>query len=572
MINVTALTVTAQAPTPTPSALPTPSAAATPPLPNAQLPSEPPPIAPDFQAPSRPLPSAERVGVDLANQLPLTLEEAITLALRNNNDIDTSRNDVQIAEFNLKGSRGIYDPIISSESYYESTTIPTASLIGGAVNGAVTQTRYFGNAGVSGFTPWLGGNYTARFDSTRSTTSNTNSFLNPQFPTVLNFSYTQPLLRGLKTDNNRRLIEIAKKNLSLSDSEFRQRAIEVIAQVEAAYWNLAFSLRNLQVQIDAVKQARTQLDSNQRQVSKGALAPIDVVAATAQIATFEQAVYAAQEVVTRTENTLKTLLLADRTSAEWSRPITPVSPISLDPPKVSLDLALSEALKNRQEIAQLQTNSEINKINEEYFRDQTKPQIDLVGSYTSQGLAGTVTPNGLNRVPDNLIGGYFSSLGNLIAQDYPTYRVGVSISLPLGNRTAKANLGRTLVEGTRIENQRAQTEQVIESEVRNALQAVRSAEALLASAVASRVAEEQLEASEQRQFAAGTTTTYLVLERQNNLRAARSRELLAQTALNRAISELQRATGTTLTANNVTISTTGERDLRMIKGTSRYFK
>ena len=572
MINVAALTATAQDPTPTPSALPTPSAVATPPLPNAQLPSEPPPIAPNFQAPSRPLPSAERVGVDLANQLPLTLEEAITLALRNNNDIDTSRNDVQIAEFNLKGSRGIYDPIISSESYYESTTIPTASLIGGAVNGAVTQTRFFGNAGVSGFTPWLGGNYTARFDSTRSTTSNTNSFLNPQFPTVLNFSYTQPLLRGLKTDNNRRLIEIAKKNLSLSDSEFRQRAIEVIAQVEAAYWNLAFSLRNLQVQIDAVKQARTQLDSNQRQVSKGALAPIDVVAATAQIATFEQAVYAAQEVVTRTENTLKTLLLADRTSTEWSRPITPVSPISLDPPKVSLELALSEALKNRQEIAQLQTNSEINKINEEYFRDQTKPQIDLVGSYTSQGLAGTVTPNGLNRVPDNLIGGYFSSLGNLIAQDYPTYRVGVSISLPLGNRTAKANLGRTLVEGTRIENQRAQTEQVIESEVRNALQAVRSAEALLASAVASRIAEEQLEASEQRQFAAGTTTTYLVLERQNNLRAARSRELLAQTALNRAISELQRATGTTLTANNVTISTTGERDLRMIKGTSRYFK
>jgi hypothetical protein len=54
-------------------------------------------------------------------------------------------------------------------------------------------------------------------------------------------------------------------------------------------------------------------------------------------------------------------------------------------------------------------------------------------------------------------------LGNLIAQDYPTYRVGVSISLPLGNRTAKANLGRTLVEGTRIGNQRAQTEQVIEA-------------------------------------------------------------------------------------------------------------
>ncbi|HTH37459.1 MAG TPA: TolC family protein, partial [Pyrinomonadaceae bacterium] len=256
----------------------------------------------------------------------------------------------------------------------------------------------------------------------------------------------------------------------------------------------------------------------------------------------------------------------------WARAITPVSPISLEPPRVSLDLALSEALKNRQEITQLQTNAEINKINEEYFRDQTKPQIDLIGSYTSQGLAGTVTPNGFGRVPDNLIGGYFSSLGNLIAQDYPTYRVGVSISLPWGNRTAKANLGRTLVEGTRIGNQRAQTEQVIEAEVRNALQAVRSAEALLASAIASRIADEQLEASEQRQFAAGTTTTYLVLERQNNLRASRSRELLAQTALNRAISEFQRATGTTLIANNVTVSTTGQRELQMVKGVSRSFK
>jgi len=183
-----------------------------------------------------------------------------------------------------------------------------------------------------------------------------------------------------------------------------------------------------------------------------------------------------------------------------------------------------------------------------------------------------VTPNGFGRVPDNLIGGYFSSLGNLIAQDYPTYRVGVSISLPWGNRTAKANLGRTLVEGTRIGNQRAQTEQVIEAEVRNALQAVRSAEALLASAIASRIADEHLEASEQRQFAAGTTTTYLVLERQNNLRASRSRELLAQTALNRAISEFQRATGTTLIANNVTVSTTGQRELQMVKGVSRSFK
>jgi HAE1 family hydrophobic/amphiphilic exporter-1 len=544
----------------------------------AVLPDEPPPIAPNYAAPSRPLPDANRVGVDVANQLPMTLEEAITLALRDNNNIDVSRNTVQIAEFNFRAARGIYDPLIASENYYESLTTPTASAIGGAVNGAVTQTRFFNSGGVTGFSPFGGGDYAVNFTSSRTTTSNTNSFLNPQYPSALTFTYTQPLFRNFGFDNNRRQIEIARKTLGLTDAQFRQQAIEVIAQVEQAYWDLVFALRDLSVQIDAVKQARTQLESNQRLVEKGVLAPIDVVAATTQITTFEQNVYTAQEVVTRAENSLKTMMLPDRSSDVWARAITPVSEVDLDTPQIGLEIALTEALRNRPEIAQLETNSEINKIEQRYYRNQTKPQIDLVGTYTSQGLAGSETAaainpaTGLSRVPPNLVGGYFTSLGNLIQQDYPTYRIGVSIGLPWGNTIAKANLGRTLVEETRIGNQRAQIEQVIEAEVRNAMQALRSGEARLASALATRQSAEQLYASEQRQFQAGTTTLYLVLERQTALLTARSRELLAQTILNKAISEFQRATGTTLSANNVTVSQ--KQELTILpnrKNTARFF-
>ena len=526
----------------------------------AVLPEDPPPVAPDFRAPVRPLPDANRVGVDVANQLPMTLEEAITLALRNNNNIDVSRNTVQIAEYNLRAARGVYDPLIASENFYESATTPTASAIGGAVNGAVTQTRMFNSAGVTGFSPFFGGEYSANFNSSRTTTSNTNSFLNPQYPSGITFTYTQPLFRNFRFDNNRRQIEIARKTLGLTDAQFRQQAIEVIAQVEQAYWDLVFSLRNLSVQIDAVKQARTQLESNQRLVDKGVLAPIDVVAATSQITTFEQNVYTAQESVTRAENNLKTLLLPDRNNDVWERAITPVSEVSLDTPKIGLEIALTEALKNRPEITQLETTAEINRIDERYYRNQTKPQIDLVGSYTSQGLAGVPTARsidpetGMTVVPENLRGGYFTSLGNLVQQDYPTYRIGVVVGLPWGNTIAKANLGRTRVEADRIGNQRAQTEQIIEAEVRNALQALKSGEARLQSALASRQSAEQLYASEQRQFASGTTTFYLVLQRQTELLAARGRELQAQTDLNKAISEFQRATGTTLSANNVTVS------------------
>ncbi|MCD9188567.1 MAG: TolC family protein [Pyrinomonadaceae bacterium] len=554
----------------------------------AELPDDPPPVAPNFEAPVRPLPSADRVGVDVMNQLPMTLEDAITRALQNNNDIDTSKINVQIAEFNLKAARGVYDPVLAADSFYESRTTPTASTIGGAgSSGKVTQNNFSTILGASGFSPFAGGSYTADFNNARTTTNNQNSLLNPQFPSSLNLTYRQPLFRGLRFDNNRRQIEIAKKNLSLTDAQFRQRAIEVIAQVEQAYWDLVFSLRNLQVQIDAVKQARTQLESNQRLVAKGVLAPIDIVAANTQITTFEQNVYTAQEDVTRAENTLKTLMLKDRTSEEWTRPITPISEISLEPPRIGLEIAVADALRNRPEITQLATQKEINQIDQRFFKDQTKPQIDLIGNYTSAGLAGTanevtrtsntVDPTLLARInqlsqinnlpplviqptttvsspPSALVGGYFSSLGDILTQRYPTYRVGVSISIPWGNRTAEANLGRSLVEANQITNSRNQQEQVIEAEVRNSLQALRSSEARLASALASRQSAEQLYDSEQRQFRAGTTTFYLVLQRQTELLAARSRELQAQTDLNKAISEFQRATGTTLSANNVTVS------------------
>ena len=160
-----------------------------------------------------------------------------------------------------------------------------------------------------------------------------------------------------------------------------------------------------------------------------------------------------------------------------------------------------------------------------------------------------------STIAPNLIGGYDQSLRNLLDQKYPTARVGVRISLPLRNRTAEANLGGSLALGNRITEQFKQTEQIIEAEVRNAIQALRSSEARLGAAAASRSSAEQQYASEQRQFRAGTSTVFLVLQRQTELLAARARELQAQTDLNKAISQLQRATGNTLTANHVSVRT-----------------
>jgi outer membrane protein TolC len=150
------------------------------------------------------------------------------------------------------------------------------------------------------------------------------------------------------------------------------------------------------------------------------------------------------------------------------------------------------------------------------------------------------------------VGGAGTSLTDIVTNKYPTFRVGVQFNLPLfGDKTAKAQLGRSLVEGERIETQREQLEQNIQVDVRNALQVLRTSEARLRAAAIARENSAKQYASEQRKLDEGQSDIYKVLERQTALTVARSNELRAQTELNKAISDLQRATGNSLKANNI---------------------
>jgi len=509
--------------------------------------------------PQRPLPDATRVGVVAGTELSLSLDDAIEMALKNNNDIGVSRAGTKTSNLDLLGVKGAYDPLVASTNFYESVSVPTASAIGGAVNGSVTTTRTSNNISIDGLVPLGGASYSAVFNSSRNTTSNTNSFLNPQFPSSLNFSYTQPLRRNRSIDAARRNIQIAKKNIEISETQLQTEAMNVVNTVEQAYWDLVYAMRSIEVQTDTLKQARAQLESNSRMVEKGVLAPIEIVAARAQIATFEQNVYEAQESATRAENTLKTLILAERSAPEWDRPITPVTPTAVAVPQIGLEIAKIEAFRKRPEIAEFQLRQDQNLIDQRFYKDQKKMQIDLVGSYTTQGLGGTQTPaainpaTGLSRVPPNLVGGYFTSLRNLLGQEYPTYRASLVFSFPLGNRAARANYGKTLVAADSLEKQRAAREQTVEAEVRNALQSLRSTEARLSAATSAREAAEELYNSEERLFRGGTSTFYLVSQRLQDLVVARGRELAARTDLNKAIAGFNRATGTILEVHNVTV-------------------
>src|SRR6185295_12393691 len=163
-------------------------------------------------AAQKPLPEMSRVGIDVNRQQPLSLRDALSMALENNKDIEVARENVRIAEFDLRGSQGAYDPRFSTTAFYERAENPIASFLSGGQNGSTIQSDYTATTRLEGQSPVLGGNYRVDFSSVRLTTNKQFTALSPQYSTALTFTYTQPLWRGLKIDNSRRQIEIARKN------------------------------------------------------------------------------------------------------------------------------------------------------------------------------------------------------------------------------------------------------------------------------------------------------------------------------------------------------------------------
>ena len=523
--------------------------------------------------------SEVRVGVNPSKRMTLTLRDAMSMALDNNRDIEVERLNVRMNEFDVRAAQGFYDPSLATTLYYDRSLIPATSIFASGKTDGVVGAATFAQR-----TPWQGSSVTGVFNNNRSTTDNPFVSLNPQYTTNLSFTFTQPILRNRAIDSGRRQIRIAKKRLDISDSQFRQRAIEIISQVQRAYWDLVFARRDQEIKRESVDLAETQLEHNERMVDAGTLAKSDIISARVEVERRKDEAEAAVEAIQRAENALKALMAQPGDGEIWQSEIVPVEQPQIElNASLPLEDALRLAAQNRPEMEQYRLRGELNKIDAEYLRNQTKPQIDFFATYGAVGLAGPLRAsenpiNASNEIlygrinqlsalaglpglpiantgapPEALLGGYGQSLANMFKNDFRSLRFGLNINLPLRNRTAEANLGRSLAEGKQIEVQRQKTEQLIEVEVRNALQAVETAKKRVDAARNSRVNADLQYQSEQRKFDAGQSTNFFVLDRQNALSSARGRELRALTDYTKAVAELQRALSTTLSSNNVAV-------------------
>lgn len=505
-------------------------------------------------------PSAQRVGVDLNQQLTISLHDTIVMALDKNLDIAVQRYNVKQAEYDVLGSRGVYDITPGASLRESSNTQPSTNLFGGAGSKGSTSTRtYTWNLNVVQNLP-TGGNYRVDWNNSRNSTTSTATTLNPQFNSSFNVNATQPVLRNFRIDQNQRQIQIAKKQLDISDLQFRQRAIDTINSVQKSYWDLVFAIQNEQIRRDALDLAATQLDNNKKRVAAGDLAPIDITSAEAALEARKQDVISALQQVTTSENILKGLILDDPNSPLWGSVLSPVDKADMVPSGYTLDDAIKVALMNRTDLQNLKSQIQLNEIDLRFFRNQMKPQVDIVGQFGGTGASGSPSgqtfsgPGGTTTVPPFLVGGVGKALSNVYGFDFKTYSFGINFSFPVQNRTARAQLGRTLAQSRILDLQQKRMVQQILVDVRNAVQAVESARQRIEAARSGRVnAEVQLKGEEEK-YRAGLSSTFFVLQRQTDLSQARGSELQALTDYNKAIADLQRAMSTTLDSAGVTVT------------------
>jgi HAE1 family hydrophobic/amphiphilic exporter-1 len=505
----------------------------------------------------------------------LTLRQAVETAIRSNLDVAIERTNVEDADQAWRGARGGFDPVVHWQSLAADSNSPSTSVLDGA-NGVVSQRTGGQTLAWHQKTSWNGLAVDAQFGANRISSANPYVSVSPFYSSLLTVAVTQPLVRGRAVDAERAMVKIRRIGRSASAYDLETRAIDVASRVEQAYWDLVAARRSVDVDLEAANLAQTQLEQNRRMIAAGTLPQVELSAAEAELQSRLDDLYRSTGVVTEAEDTLKTLLVRDRQDSLWNEEIVPVDDRAAAPPAViELAEAEAEALSRRPELKQLDANTEANDVTRQQNADLLKPQVNLVASYSLAGLAGHIRPTNpltdsltpvyqrvdqlsaaaglpvlaapmFGTLPGSMAGGLGGSLSSLFGGNYQSAQAGIALDFTVHNRAAEANLASAAIAGNRLQLMRTRAEQTIEAQVRDALQALDTARQRIRAAQAGALAASDKLSSETRLFAAGASTNFLVLTRQNEYSAARRRLVDAETAFWKAVSKYQAAVGTTL--------------------------
>ena len=478
----------------------------------------------------------------------LSVDQAISLALRNSETIVIQREGLASAGEAVIGTKGVYDPLLEIDAGWRRVTEPVNSAFSGAPDGEPAPTDETAEAGV-GVSQYLptGGTVFLNASASRATTDGIFTFLTPAYWTQLGVEYRQPLLRDRSIDAARVAMQVAGSDRSGAAASLRTVVNLTIAGVELAYWSLVEALGEVEVLDESVRLAEEQLEETMARVETGMAPETEIAQPRAEIERRRGERLAAIESVSRAENLLKVLILNDQDGSLWLERIEPSDDPSSGIIPVDAEAAMNRGLDTRPEVAEAAALVERRRAESAFARDGVRPTLDAVLSYDRFGLAGSENPDavpalGLTGIPpeEGDLGTSFSTLRD---GDFDDARVALVFGIPLGNRAAQASAASAVNAERQAEAELARVRKRIRAEVLNAVAALETAGQRIEAARAARVAAEVQLESEQDRYGVGLSTNFLVLTRQNDLSRARLDEIGALTDYRTAQADLGRATG-----------------------------
>jgi len=457
-------------------------------------------------------------------KLELSLEEVVKRALENNVDIAVERFSPESAFESVRSAEGAYDFNTSAALSLGSRDTPQTSVFTGGTT--VTTDTSVWNLGASQLLK-TGGLLSLTFNNRKEDTNNVFSTFNPLYNSALTFNLTQPLLRNFKVDASRQQLRVSKKNKEISDVSFTQTVLNTVANAKQRYNELIYAIDNLDAARKSLSLARKLLEENQIRVKVGTMAPLDVIEAESEAAARDVSVITAEAAVVDAEDNLKRTIFPKTDSAMWALGITPTERPSADPFPVDELGAIARAIETRTDIVQARLSLESSNYTLEYASSLSKPGLDLVASYGGAGVGGTQRLAGGEPLPEPIPGGYGDATSAVFGFDYPNWSVGVNFAYPLQNRRAQGDRARAQIARDQALASLVRLEMTIATEVRSAARAVVTNYKRIESTRAARILQERRLDAEEKKFAAGMSTNFLVTQAQRDLRTAEVAELRA---------------------------------------------
>jgi outer membrane protein TolC len=492
---------------------------------------------------------------------PLALEEAIAMALEKNEGILIERQALASAGEAVTGAKGAYDPVLEMDGGWRRTTAPVNSAFSGAPAGEAAPTDETTEAGLSvrQLLP-TGGAVTFRTSAARDTTDGAFSLLSPAYGTQVGLEIRQPLLRDRAIDAARLTLRVAATDRDRAGALLRREISDTVAAVERAYWTLVADRRAVEVRAEAVRLAEEQLQETGTRIGQGAAPETEIAQPRAELERRRGELLAALETAARAENALKVLILGDGDEASWSEPLEPSDDPAVPVTPVDLPAALERALEGRPELEAAAAVVERRNVEATFARDTVRPSLDAVVAHDRFGLAGSRNPAGMTipglpgTIPGGMEGEWGRSFGMLDDGRFEDTWAGLEFRIPLGNRAARAEAA--IARGTALQAAADLTRarKTVRAEVLDAAAALDTTGQRIDAARAGREAAEVQLAAERDRYAAGLSTNFLVLTRQNDLARARLDEIASLTDYRIARAGMARATASLLEAHGIAVT------------------